>query len=299
MSDLHLLSDLHQSSTLADRIDRLEAQTARLRGDASRMRLLAGLACAALVAVTAVGATAVTRSASPLAFADGSGHTRLRLDAGGVHVFDAAGKERILIGFNTKGQPAIHINDKYGTERESLYLDSTQEPTFALFDKSQNERAQFYVGNDDGSARISLDGADGSTRFYVHANDLPYLTLGDKSYNQRAYLGLTTEGSGLLRMRDTNGKEIVSIEGQTQPFVRLSEAGTERVFLGVNAGEKGHLEFENQNGYKNIILQGGDQPFMSMYDLAGNDRIDMGFYSTGAQGIQFTNSVGTLIWGSP
>jgi len=299
MSDLHLLSDLHLQPALTERLERLEAQTAGLRREASRMRLLASLACAALVALTAVGATAVTRSASPLAFTDGNGHTRLRLDAGGVHVFDAAGKERILVGFNTKGQPAIHVNDKYGTERASIYLDSSQQPTFALFDKAQNERAQFYVGDDDGSARISLVAADGSARFFVHANDLPFLTLGDKSYSQRAYLGLTTEGSGLLRMRDTNGKEIVSIEGQTQPFVRLSEAGTERVFLGVNTGEKGHLEFENPSGYKNVILQGGDQPFMSMYDLAGNDRVDLGFYSTGAQGIQFANSVGTLIWGSP
>lgn len=293
------MSDLHHSAALTDRIDRLEAQTERLRTDASRMKLLATFACAALVAVTAVGATAVTRSASPLAFADTKGHTRLRLDSAGVHVFDAAGKERILIGFNTQGQPAIHINDKYGTERQSLYLDTTQEPVFAQFDKNENERAEYYVSNADGSARISLDAADGSARFFLHAGDLPFLALGDKGYSQRAYLGLTTEGQGLLRMRDTNGKEIVSIEGQAQPFIRLSEAGTERVFVGVNTGEKGELEFENSNGYKNMILQGGDQPFLSMYDLAGNDRVDLGFYSNGSQGVSFNSSAGTLLWGSP
>ncbi len=293
------MSNVHSSSVLADRVDRLEAQTAHLRRDASRMRLLAMLACAALVGITGIGAAAVTRSASPIAFTDTQGHTRMRLDATGVHLFDPAGKERIMIGYNSKGQPAIHINDKYGIERESLYLDQDQEPILAQYDKSQNTRAQYYVSNTDGSAQIDLQAADGTTRFFVHANDLPYLAFGDKGYNQRAYLGLTTEGSGLLRMRDTNGKEIVSIEGQSDPFLRLSQAGTERAFFGVNNGEKGELEFENASGYKNLILQAGDQPFLSMYDLAGNDRVDMGFYSTGAQGIQFSNSVGTLLWSSP
>jgi len=263
------MSDLDTSAALADRIDRLEAQTERLRTDATRMRLLATFACAALVAVTAVGATAVTRSASPLAFADTKGHTRLRLDSGGVHVFDAAGKERILIGFNTQGQPAIHINDKYGTERESLYLDPAQQPVIAQFDKNENERAEFYVSNTDGSARISLDAADGTSRFYVHANDLPYLTFGDKGYNQRAYLGLTTEGSGLLRMRDQSGKEVVSIEGQLQPFMRLSEAGTERAYLGVNTGDEGELEFSYGSGSKNVVLQGGDSPMAALYNSYG------------------------------
>jgi len=263
------MSELHPTAALAERIDRLEAQTERLRGDASRMKLLATLACAALVAVTAVGATAVTRSASPMAFADGKGHTRLRLDSGGVHVFDAAGKERILIGFNTQGQPAIHINDKYGTERESLYLDPAQEPNFVQYDKNQNERAQFYVSNTDGSAQISLDAADGTTRFYVHANDLPYMTFGDKGYNQRAYLGLTTEGSGLLRMRDQSGKEVVSIEGQLQPFLRMSEAGTERAYFGVNTGDEGELEFSYASGTKNAVLQGGDAPMAALYNSYG------------------------------
>ena len=270
------MSELLHATALAERIDRLEAQTERLRCDASRMRLLATLACAALVAVTAVGATAVTRSASPLAFADTKGHARLRLDAGGVHVFDAAGKERILIGFNTKGQPAIHINDKYGTERQSLYLDTAQEPIFAQFDKNQNERAEYYVSNDDGSARISLDAADGSTRFYVHANDLPYMTFGDKGYNQRAYLGLTSEGSGLLRMRDQSGKEIVSLEGQTEPFMRMSESGTERAYFGVNTGDEGELQLSYASGTKNVVLQGGDSPMAALY-----------------------NSYGTAIWSAP
>ena len=293
------MSDLDQTTLLADRLDRLEAQTARLRRDASRMKLVAGLACAALVGVTGIGAAAVSHTASPMAFTDSAGHTRLRLDAGGVHLFDAAGKERILVGFNTKGQPAIHINDKYGTERESLYLDAEQEPVLAQFDKSENTRAQYYVSNTDQSAQILLEGADGTSRFYVHANDLPYLAFGDKGYNQRAYLGLTTQGSGLLRMRDNSGKEIVSLEGQSQPFLRLSEAGTERLFAGVNTGNNAEIEFEHPSGNKNVVVQGGDSPFVAMYDTSGQDRVDLGFYANGSQGVQFNNASGGLIWGSP
>lgn len=293
------MSDLHQAAAMAARVDRLEAQTARLRRDASRMKLLAGLACAALVGVTAVGAAAVTRSASPMAFTDAAGRTRLRLDAGGVHVFDAAGKERIMVGFNTKGQPAIHINDKFGTERQSLYLDSAQEPIFAQFDKAENERAEYYVSNSDGSARIALDAADGTSRFFVHADDLPYLTLGDKKYNQRAYLGLTTSGSGLLRMRDPSGSELLSLEGQTQPFLSLSQGGTSRVYLGVTSDEDGKLTFMHKSGKENMVFQGGAAPFLAMYDGSGTDRVDLGFYSNGGQGVQFMNAYGTLLWGSP
>ncbi|MDQ2991456.1 MAG: hypothetical protein M3R30_01375 [Candidatus Eremiobacteraeota bacterium] len=223
------MSDLHPSALLADRVERLEAQTVQLRRDASRMKLLAMLARAALVGVPGIGAAAVTHSA-PMAFTDTNGHTRMRLDAGGLHLYDTAGKERIMIGYNSKGQPAIHLNDKYGTERESLYLDAAQEPIFAQFDKTENTRAEYYVSNTDGSAQISLQGVDGSSRFFVHANDLPYLSLGDKGYNQRAYLGLTNQGSGLLRY------------------------------------------------------------------LGGNNRANMGFFSGGAQGIQFNDAAGTLLW---
>jgi hypothetical protein len=47
------------------------------------------------------------------------------------------------------------------------------------------------------------------------------------------------------------------------------------------------------------VLAGGDQPFLGMYDSGGINRVDVGFYSNGAQGVQFNNSVGSLIWASP
>jgi len=70
-------------------------------------------------------------------------------------------------------------------------------------------------------------------------------------------------------MRDESGKEVVSIEGQTQPFMRMSEAGTERAYLGVNTGDEGELEFSYPNAGKNVVLQGGDSPMAALYNSYG------------------------------
>ena len=192
----------------------------------------------------------------------------------------------------------VHLNDKTGTIRESMYLDGG-DPGFNQFDPKGRERAAYWVDTG-GIANMEFDGADSKVRYYVQGGETPSAKFGDAKYATRFYVGLSTQGDGLLRMRDVSGNETVSIEGPSSgPYVRISQNGHERAYVGVDTSGYGLLQLNHASGNKNIVLAGGDQPFLGMYDSGGINRVDVGFYSNGAQGVQFNNSVGSLIWASP
>jgi hypothetical protein len=291
------MSDLLPSA-LADRVDRLEAHIARLRRGESRMKLIATLLAAALVGATAIGATAAGRSTAPFSITDAHGVTRVRIDANGVHVFDGAGKERVLVGFNKSDQPVVHLNDKSGTIRESMYLDAG-DPGFNQFDSKGRERASYWIDTG-GIANMEFDGADAKLRYSLQGGETPSAKFGDAKYATRFYLGLSTDGDGLLRMRDASGNETVSIEGpSTGPYVRISQAGHERGYLGVDTSSNGLLQLNHPSGDKNVVLAGGNMPFLGLYDSSGVDRGDFGFFANGTQGVLFKDSAGTQLWASP
>jgi hypothetical protein len=286
---------LHLSS-LAARIDSLEAQATRLRADASRFKLAATVACAALVGVTAIGAMAKT--AAPFAVADSAGRTRVRLDAGGLHILDANGKERIMVGFNASGQPVVHLNDKTGLTRESMYLTTAQVPGLQQYDAKSNTRATYDLNAS--GAEIEFKGQEGGDRYYVIGSDLPHLVFGDAGRPQRTYLGLTTQGDGLLRMFNKDAKEVMSIEGQANiPFIRMSEGGTERLYLGVSTQNYGLLTLEDTAGQDQVELQGGASPFMRLSDGSHQARAYMGIYDDGTSGLTIWGADGTSTYKAP
>lgn len=287
-------------ASLAARVDELEVQATRLRAEGRRFKVVAAISCVALVGLTAVGAASAAKTSAPFAVVDAAGHTRVRLDANGLHVFDARGKERATVGFNAKSQPVVHLYDASGGLRESMYLSPKQIPGIEQYDQHGNLRSEYDLDTAaNESSEIEFQGAEGNDRFYVNGGDKPFARFGDPTHANRAYFGLTAQGDGLMRMYDPKGKEIVSVEGQAQPFMRMSQSGTERMFLGVSTANNGLFTLDDSSARDQIEMQGGDYPFVRLYDSSHTERAVMGVYDDGSSGAALFGSDSTVLWKAP
>jgi hypothetical protein len=259
--------------TLAALHERLE----RLERDARRSKRIALVASLALVGVTAIGAGAVASSSQPLVISDASGN-RMKITATGLHMIDAHGKERILVGYNTAGLPVIRLEDGNGTPVSSWT--GSNHPIIVF--GQEGVTGELWVGlTNTGKAYMRGYDPSGSTDI------------------ERFYLGLSTSDHPLLQMFDAGHRMVAELQASEKPFIRLSEAGTERAYFGVSTANDGLLDLDNTSGSVNATLQGGDSPFLELWNSQRQERAFLGVYSNGSAGADFKGSDGTQGWSSP
>lgn len=212
------MSDASSMPGLDARLDRLERQVHRQR------RLLL-VALAAVVA--AFGAGAAGAAQKNLTFADARGHTRVKIDAAGIQMFDANGRRRMLVGFNNSGQPSLYLQDVRGNYVLGAYISDKDQPVIRLADSQNTGRAYFGLTADKHQPRLEFDDADSKERLYVGLTDAStglvraYTASGndqtsleedkiwitDGSGNNRIYLGTSDSGDGILKMYDSSTRE--------------------------------------------------------------------------------------------
>lgn len=233
------MSDASSFSSLDARIERLEGQ---IRG-------LKRLLLVALVGVVAAfGAGAAGAAQKALTFADAAGHTRVKIDAGGVQMYDASGARRVLLGFNSTGHPSLYLEDPHGNYALGAYISDKEQPVIRLGDSQDKGRAYFGLTADQHEPRIEFD---------------------DAQENERLYVGLTTESSGLVRAFTSGGKNQTSLEDDK---VTVTDGnGNERIYLGTSDSGDGILETydstDRERTYAGVFTD-GKAGFQS-YDTSG------------------------------
>lgn len=165
------------SSSLDVRVELLERQ----------LRWFKRMSVLALVALVAVGATHSTSAVQKvLTIADAHGHARVKIDAGGIHMYDSRGKERMRLTIADDGQPQVQLKDASETPRLGLALVGT--------------------GGFKGGGGIGFFGADGQQQSAITAEDI--------NLENRAYLGVTREGTPAVQLYDTDNNVIWSAPPQ-------------------------------------------------------------------------------------
>lgn len=233
------MSDASSFSGMDARIETLERQIRSLR------RLLF-VALAGVVA--AFGAGAAGAAQRTLSFADSSGHTRVKIDAGGVQMYDAAGNRRILMGFNSSGKPSFYLEDAHGNYPLGAYISNENQPVFRLADEHDKARAYFGLTADSHQPRIEFD---------------------DAQENERLYVGLTNQATGLVRSFTVAGKDQSSLEDDKLTIT--DDNGNERVYLGTSDSDDGIFELYDSNSRQRAyagIYTDGAAGFQS-YDTNG------------------------------
>lgn len=233
------MSDASAFSGLEARFDRLERQVRSLK----RLLLLS------LVGVVAAfGAGAAGAAQKALTFADAQGHARVKIDATGVQMYDAGGKRRVLLGFNTTGHPSLYLEDGSGNYRLGAYISDKEQPVIRLADANDKGRAYFGLTADQHQPRIEFD---------------------DAQENERLYVGLTTSSSGLVRSFTAGGKDQTSLE---EDKVTITDgSGNERIYLGTTDSGDGILKTydseDRERTYAGVFTD-GKAGFQS-YDTGG------------------------------
>lgn len=233
------MSDASSYSALDARLERLERQTRSLK------RLLI-LALAAVVVAFGAGAAGAAQKA--LTFTDSHGHTRVKVDAGGVQMYDAAGNRRMLLGFNTTGNPSLYLEDAHGNYLLGAYVSDKQQPVIRIADS--NDKGRLYLG-------LTAD------------QHQPRMEFDDAQENERLYVGLTTESSGLVRAFTAGGKEQTSLE---EDKVQITDgSGNERIYLGTTSSGDGILKTfdssDRERTYAGVFTDG--KAGYQSYDASG------------------------------
>lgn len=204
------------------------ALEARFEGLERQIRGLKRLLLVALVGVVAAfGAGAAGAAQKAMTFADSQGHTRVKIDATGLQMYDAGGKRRVLLGFNTSGHPALYLQDAHGNYPLGAYISDKDQPVIRLGDANDKGRAYFGLTADEHQPRIEFDDAQENSRLYVGLStsstglvraftaggkdqtslEDDKVTITDGSGNQRIYLGSTSSGDGILKTFDSADRE--------------------------------------------------------------------------------------------
>jgi hypothetical protein len=117
----------------------------------------------------------------------------LRSSGEAIIVQDASGKQRIAVGLNDKGLPAVHFFDTENKRRQVIGLSASANPQVLLLDKEGKPSAEFHL-NEEGMPRLSfmdalqtkrqqmgLDtGGEATIEFYGLNNDQQAKITGDK-----------------------------------------------------------------------------------------------------------------------
>jgi hypothetical protein len=120
-----------------------------------------------------------------------------------------------------------------------------------------------------------------------------------------------------------NEKKLVTMEGQSKPFLRFYDASeNERAYLGMTdkndpelllsepSGKEGALLEDQEGGYLKIFDSIGrerayfgtstsEDPILKMWDTSDTQRAFLGTYTSGVFGLQISDSSGTATWSTP
>lgn len=214
------MSDVSSFSGLDARLEALERQVRTLK-----RLLLVALACV----IAAFGAGAAGAAQKTLTFADAAGHTRVKIDAGGVQMYDAGGHRRVLLGFNSSGKPSLYLQDAHGNYRLGAYISDQDQPVVRLADSKDKGRAYFGLTSDSNEPRIEFD---------------------DAAQNERLFVGLSNESTGLVRSFTAGGKNQTSLEDDK---VWITDgSGNNRIYLGTSDSGDGILKMYDSNSEQRI-----------------------------------------------
>lgn len=170
--------------------------------------LVSGLALAVAMAVFGACAGAAQDSevletntvrAQSFELTDGAGAVRAALTlTGGEPVFslkDDQGNSRIEINLDETGNPALTLYDAGGSRRAGLEFASGTNPALFLRDEEGKLKAGVQVQSG-GAPVLFLRNSALEDGFVVTLidNDLPVMALADPQGNNRAFLGLESEG---------------------------------------------------------------------------------------------------------
>jgi hypothetical protein len=211
----------------ASSIPGLDARLDRLEGQVRSLKRLLLIALAAIVA--AFGAGAASAAQKNLTFADAQGHTRVKIDASGIQMFDASGRRRMLVGFNQSAKPSFYLQDARGNYVLGEYISDKDQPVIRLADEQNIGRAYFGLTADKHQPRIEFD---------------------DAQNNQRLYVGLTDESTGLVRTYTSGGKDQTSLE-QDKIWV-TDGSGNNRIYLGSSSSGDGILKMYDAGSRERI-----------------------------------------------
>ncbi len=149
----------------------------------------------------------------------------------------------------------LYFYDKKGVARLAIYLSNQQEPVIRLKDASDRARSYFSLTADAETPRVEFD---------------------DTSGQQRLYVGLATEQTGLVRTFTKSGGIQTSLEDD---FLRIRDSsGVEQLYLGVSTENK---------------------PMLKMWDASHTERLFAGVYTDGSSGFTAYNASGNSTWSSP
>ncbi len=275
----------------------LERRIEQLERSAQRSRWGAIAATAALLAVSAVGASQQPATSGPIAIRDTNGHVRVRIDDTGLLLTDANGTKRLRLGYNTHDQPALNLYDASGTLRLESYLAPKQTAQLVFHDKDANPRQWLGLG-DDGTPFVEEMNADGKDLVYLAGTAKPRLRFYD-GVNERAVIGMSSDGDGLLRMFDAAGKESVSLEGQTKPFLRLSEREIERIYFGLSSEDSPLVFLNGATGKAIVDIEAQADPYIRLRDGNNAERGYFGVFDNHASGLAIYDATGTQQWSTP
>jgi|GEM_PF-2690305 len=253
----------------------LAARLGRLEREVARTRAIALGAVAALVATLAIGATTLHPSAalSPSAFTvrDSAGHIRARLDIDGMHLYGADGRERISLGLNENGAPALHLNDALGTTRYSTFLDP----------KSGFATTRFLSSSSHSLATLA-------------GNSQPYLHFYDTTHTWRVYLGISSSHDAILNLSDGKGHLAAEMLGGTAPRFTLYSGSAEnvRANLSVNAGNESSFAMLDPAGNSRVYFNGGDLPFIRLLTGSAVERMYLGLSTQNHPVVALYNHLG-------
>ncbi|MDH2909414.1 MAG: hypothetical protein PXZ07_04780 [Candidatus Eremiobacteraeota bacterium] len=304
----------------------LAARLARLEREVARTRAIALSAVVALVATLAIGAAAIhppaALSHSALTVRDSAGHIRARLDIDGVHLYGADGRERILLGLNENGAPALHLNDAVGTTRYSTFLDpksgyattrflssssqslatlaGVEEPYLRFYDKANSWRVYLGISTSH-DAILNLSNGSGHLAAEMIGGTNPRFSLYTGSTeNERASLAVNSGNASVLALNNSTGSNRALLDGGTSPRLTLfTGSGIKRVYLGMSLQGHPVLDLRNHLGGKGYALTVNDGAYMHLYDGSSAERGYFGIYANGTSGVAIYNADHSLHWSSP
>jgi hypothetical protein len=153
----------------------------------------------------------------------------------------------------------------------------------------------FGVHGTDGKYVVAVDG--GKTGGLVQINDA--------SNNERAYLGVFTNGGAGMQIYNGSQKivaEAISSGSGGTGFFRAGDGTTERAYLGVFNGGRAGMQINNAAGKIVIAVNEGTNSgggFIDLSDATGTDRAYLGLFTDNTSGGWTRNASGTQTWHAP
>lgn len=147
-----------------------------------------------------------------------------------------------------------------------------------FYDKHGSPRLAEYMSADSHEPVIRMRDAKDRDAVYfgLTSGERPRLSFMDTSNNERLYVGLSTEETGLVRTFTSAGKDQTSLEDD---FLRIRDtSGTEQLYIGVSSD---------------------NSPILKMFDSSHTERLYAGIYSDGKSGFSAYDSGGDSAWSSP